>query len=1046
MPIAAARLVALVVCGVACVAGFGCAESPLAAAERLAGAQPELQQRLARRASGFEREREGVTSPGWRSARSGPLPHLGVRLPERADHAFEVGLGRSEPLRVRFTLSGASPAPLVIEEDRAIYRDVAPATDMVLATGPTFLEQLLLLRDARSPTVFTWHLELPSGLPRVEHQDDGGLGFFDRRGLARIRVAPPVAVDANGQTRRAELQLAAGSLTVRLDPTELRWPVLLDPLFEVVVWEQVNAGGQYPGPGRLGSGMATLGDRALMYGGTAHTNTATDTWEWRPDGWHLLTPAVEPSRRLEPGLAPLGDGLVLFGGFSSDQQLPVDDTWEWIGGTWVERLPVVRPAARRRPAMARLGTAIILFGGEGENGCLADTWRWDGTTWSQLNPATSPPARCGPSLAAHGQNLVLFGGGATIGGTSDGMWRWDGTDWTPLAPAIRPLPRTQASMIETPQGILLFGGYAAGPARSLDDTWLWDGATWAELAPPQRPPARLGAAAAPLGSKAVIFGGRVGQSRLNDTWEWDGTTWRRWIGATAPVPRMNAAAVALGSKVVLFGGWNGLPDMGDTWEWDGETWSLLAPAHAPPAQHLHLMATRGEAVTLHGPWGPVAGEETWEWDGVDWTNRSGSVVPPPRVFAKMAGLGSKVILFGGRAAPDPYYADTWEWDGTAWSQLTPSTSPPARGGHVMVSRGTTLLLYGGGDGTQDFHDTWEWTGTDWRELTPSSGALPDSFGVAATAANGPTFLFAGDPVGQVWMWDGSEWSLPAATAGPAGRYATLTASLDDGVLLFGGQNVTGWLGDTWRLRLMLDLGATCQADAVCASGHCVDGVCCDGACAGTCERCDATGTCGVIAAGTDPENECPGSGPCKAVCDGAYACAYPGTARICGLCTACNSAGDCTSAVGDDPACGTISCASLDTACRSYVDISTNRCAAAGACLRPDATTCAAFTDALDGAACPCAGGAPGACLAGECVCYPQDGGTDGGGDGGGDALVGADDAQPGQDAAAVGWPVATLCGCRAGTTAGSSVSLFPIALVLLRRRRARQARRVGDA
>lgn len=210
-------------------------------------------------------------------------------------------------------------------------------------------------------------------------------------------------------------------------------------------------------------------------------------------------------------------------------------------------------------------------------------------------------------------------------------------------------------------------------------------------------------------------------------------------------------------------------------------------------------------------------------------------------------------------------------------------------------------------------------------------------------------------------------------------------------------------------------GQPCTDGVQCHSGFCIDGVCCASVCGGTCERCDATGTCVAAAAGTDPDDECPGSGPCKAVCDGAYACAYPGAMYICGLCAGCDSAGGCSAAVGDDPACGFLSCASLDTACRSYTDITTNRCAAVGSCLQPDATTCTAFTDAPEGTGCSCADGASGACLAGECACPAQDGGT-----------------------AAVGWPIATLCGCHAGASGDSPLLLVILLAVALRTRRRR--------
>jgi subtilisin-like proprotein convertase family protein/N-acetylneuraminic acid mutarotase len=60
-------------------------------------------------------------------------------------------------------------------------------------------------------------------------------------------------------------------------------------------------------------------------------------------------------------------------------------------------------------------------------------------------------------------------------------------------------------------------------------------------------------------------------------------------------------------------------------------------------------------------------------------------------------------------------------------------------------------------------------------------------------------------------------------------------------------------------------GEACDRGAQCAGDHCVDGVCCATACAGVCESCAQVGlegACTAIPAGTDPEDECPGSAVC----------------------------------------------------------------------------------------------------------------------------------------------------------------------------------------
>jgi hypothetical protein len=74
-----------------------------------------------------------------------------------------------------------------------------------------------------------------------------------------------------------------------------------------------------------------------------------------------------------------------------------------------------------------------------------------------------------------------------------------------------------------------------------------------------------------------------------------------------------------------------------------------------------------------------------------------------------------------------------------------------------------------------------------------------------------------------------------------------------------------------RCEYQQDIGGGCQANNECKNDLCADGVCCETACTGVCESCaapDSVGTCTPHAAGSDPDDECPGT----SVCTGASAC------------------------------------------------------------------------------------------------------------------------------------------------------------------------------
>ena len=140
-------------------------------------------------------------------------------------------------------------------------------------------------------------------------------------------------------------------------------------------------------------------------------------------------------------------------------------------------------------------------------------------------------------------------------------------------------------------------------------------------------------------------------------------------------------------------------------------------------------------------------------------------------------------------------------------------------------------------------------------------------------------------------------------------------------------------------------GAYCSGNTDCASDLCVDKTCCRGACTGPCRSCalpGKLGTCAAIKAGTDPEGECLGADPhCGGQCGANMQCSFPDIGKRCGTCKACDGAGRCTTTPPDDKACGVIDCDKLDTACRDYKDLVSNRCYSLGACKLPnDSTTC----------------------------------------------------------------------------------------------------------
>lgn len=121
------------------------------------------------------------------------------------------------------------------------------------------------------------------------------------------------------------------------------------------------------------------------------------------------------------------------------------------------------------------------------------------------------------------------------------------------------------------------------------------------------------------------------------------------------------------------------------------------------------------------------------------------------------------------------------------------------------------------------------------------------------------------------------------------------------------------IGACGQVFSVLPNGAACPSASECVSGHCVDGVCCDTACSDPCMACTVAkmgagtdGVCGMIAAMTDPDNECSAGS-----CNGLGAC---GGSNL-GNGSACTGGWECSSGFCTDGICCDVACIGTCMAC-----------------------------------------------------------------------------------------------------------------------------------
>ena len=227
-----------------------------------------------------------------------------------------------------------------------------------------------------------------------------------------------------------------------------------------------------------------------------------------------------------------------------------------------------------------------------------------------------------------------------------------------------------------------------------------------------------------------------------------------------------------------------------------------------------------------------------------WTQEGPTVSPLARGYA-MAAFDSKdgqTLLFGG--ANRGALGDTWTWNGSSvWVQEHPQHSPPARyvAGIASDSFHNVTVLFGGCS-TQacGANDTWTWDGADWTQQIqpgctdscPNSPPARNPATMAFDATNNVTVLFGGEEdtyLADTWTYDAgtNTWTQQHPTTSPPARAGAMMAFDGQHVILYGGEDDAGLLGDMWSwdgTNWTAVCGTTTPQTAACPPGARVNGM------------------------------------------------------------------------------------------------------------------------------------------------------------------------------------------------------------------------------
>jgi hypothetical protein len=954
-----------------------------------------LEAALAEAPKGLSLAKEGFVSEAWVNPSPTDWSHLGAVVPHRADDPVRISPVRHERWAMSLRPRGFSPVVGELDRGRVVYRDALPHADLIAIARERELEELFVLRDAAAPTELRWKLEIGTGLTlRTAPLPDGSIDFLDARGDAALRIRSSYALDAAGLRREAPTTIEGDELVVRLDPKGLRFPVLLDPVAEVPVWQQKATTGI---PASNAQALVYSADMAqtLYVGGGVWNGPCSTTYDsslygWNGSAWSTIAPPAGLLPRGTAATSPYGAGVMVFGGANCTTN-PLGDTWIESGGSWRQVCATgsCGVPGQMNPGLAQLATPgnFLSYAPSGAaEGCWADgtalgrdlpTYLGNsGASGTGYTPSTctaacksagysyagvqnSTECWCGNSFGRYGRSSICTS--ACTADTSQncgGVWA-QSVYWTGVGGGMYLFGSANSNTYVFGPGA---SGWAQFPMSGPGDSY-------------HIPPARNGAVmvADPNLGYAFLFGGIApgGTAPLPDGWLLNpaapGTYgydpahshWSSVCGIGGALPcaapaRFGALATydANRKKVVMYGGYNG-GDLGDTWEYDvaSNAWtSLCYPLCAPGYREgtaLSYDPVRRRVV--------MAGGYNFTWKSDTW----------------------ELYVRGGSCAADADCDTGHCFGGTCCESVCTQCQTCSAAG----SEGTcTNIPAGSPDPVSACPSAGQCNG---------SGACKTPLGLAcsANADCAAGHCVNGYCCSQASCASGFSCSnASGANAGGLclpvnGTSCTSNAQCSsnacvDGVCCGSASCAAGSrcnYGTPPAGACLLDNGRACTSNAQCGSGNCVDGVCCNTACTQQCQACDvggAVGTCVTVsgaahpnASGTTPRAACAGSGTCGALCNGADAtkCNYPGAGTTCGAAScaggvqtnvgACNGSGACGQTATP---CGAYTCsgASCKTSCAFDADCASGSYyCSGGACLpkQPNGNACTAANGCASG-------------------------------------------------------------------------------------------------
>jgi hypothetical protein len=484
----------------------------------------------------------------------GPSPALGSSGFDLATGAIRAGLPHHAEDPVRIETAGGfaflvrepgATGPGRADGAAVAYGRARGGTSWWRAAGDVVEEWILLPSGAAGAApAAAWEIE--GGTPRAA---GSWVEIGDDAGVARVRVAAPLAQAASGLPLQARLLATGSRIELFVDGAPPGEPVLIDP-----AWSPTSS----MSTAREGHTATLLPDGRVLIAGGLGTQVEPTAEIYDPGTFTFSLTGSMSDARVNHYAVLLATGKVLVAGGDS---LASAELYDPTAGTWSGAAPL--SVARTRAAGALLADGRVLLAG-GDGTVDADLYDPVADTWTPT-PMLATPRRSHSATRIPGGQVLIAGGATPVGAgeaTTSTVEIFDpGTGtWTGGAPLIQ--GRAQHTATALADGRVLVAGGTSVPGTDslteLASTEAYDPAsgTWQGLPPLGTPRAEHTATLLSSGAVLVAGGLDTSNSALRSAELYDPSAPRQpWV-AVAPMNRDRIAhtATALVDGSVLIAG------------------------------------------------------------------------------------------------------------------------------------------------------------------------------------------------------------------------------------------------------------------------------------------------------------------------------------------------------------------------------------------------------------------------------------------------------------------------------------------------------------